>query len=445
MPFVDKISIVLWLTNSFTWWLLQEYLLWVWIILLVCSLLTSIWLFLVNKKQWNKLASILSWIPVLNLYWYAKAWNSSLIRNIIMPIVAFVVIIIISNYLSSYQDLAKSSEILSPILYLVGIFYLLLNYFFVLKAISKKTGNTIWATIGMFLFPLIFIPIVWIQFYKNKYISNKLIISLLSILISICMLFIWYTLFQNKQADTEKANTSMNQNIDTTKVENRIEPVINTEVEIENKTESISYIKAEENNNHNFDINIEENKIKAIINFTWIKTINDTKIDELNLENYVITNSLNPNINKLISKVEFEENWISKLLWDSDINNDEIITFGSLKKDLNFETIEKQYLKWYKYKWDNIVELSKESTILFLIMDTIVEKYIDTVWDEKTNWVNSEKYYNTQQSIKNYPAYTKTKLLLWRYIWKYDYFEIRKNPKAKAILDDFVDSMFIEK
>ena len=147
------------LLNNFLWHIL---------IILCLGLLTSLGLFLINRKQWNKMAMFFSWIPLLKLYSYTKIAGVSFFRYIIMPVITLFILLFIIDYLWSYQDLSRASEWLTPFLYLVWIWYMMSMWIILIYKISKKTWNWILIAIWLYIFPFIFFPIVWFLFQKDK-------------------------------------------------------------------------------------------------------------------------------------------------------------------------------------------------------------------------------------------------------------------------------------
>ena len=97
MNFLEKLSLVLGISNGMTWWIVSMYIYSIIWIIILFWFLTSIGLFLINKKQWNKIASILSWVPIVKLYSYSKASWGSIFKYIINPIVLLIFLIFIGK------------------------------------------------------------------------------------------------------------------------------------------------------------------------------------------------------------------------------------------------------------------------------------------------------------------------------------------------------------
>ena len=153
--------------------------------------LTSLWLFLIHLKNGNKLEAFLSWIPLVKLYSYSKAGWVSMIRNIIVPLIVLIGLFYLSNELMWDESLEK----LWVILYVVWIGYQMIMWLLLIHWISKNTGNNYIATIGLFVFTPIFLPILWILFIKDKVFNKKILwISYLAIL----LILVWNFYYDKK-------------------------------------------------------------------------------------------------------------------------------------------------------------------------------------------------------------------------------------------------------
>jgi len=403
---MDKINIfkniLLYFLNMYS-----DFFIFIIILFIILSLLTSLGLFLINKKQWNKLAMILSWIPLLKLYSYTKIANVSLFRYIIIPVITLFILLFLINFL----HLSEVNETLTAILYLAWILYLYINWIIVLNKISKNTWNDKITTIWLFLFPIIFLPIVWILYIKNKTISKKFSIPFLLIFIFVPIIIFLY----NSYYKINKIN-------------------------IENKSiieKSNWNIKLNENKKlvfkEYYDKSIGDEEIKLSINFEWIKTLSWITIDKIDFSKYWITNSENPNVDILLDEKILNNNLTDIELLNSDINKIEIINFGVLKEDYS-NYLWNNILRRYKIPGMNKIELSIETTIISFFIDIIEEKYFN---------INIENYNKIIKEIKLHKKYNLLKYLFSKKIWE-NLNDLKNEEKIIKIINDILDDLYLK-
>jgi hypothetical protein len=108
------------------------------ILWIVLFLLEAWWLYMINKKLWEKYAW-LSWVPIVNMYSTVKAgWKNGI--WVLYVILWFIALII-------------------PWLVL---------WIIVLHWISKRTGRTWWSTLWLIFVPFIMLPVIGYKLKDEK-------------------------------------------------------------------------------------------------------------------------------------------------------------------------------------------------------------------------------------------------------------------------------------
>ncbi len=123
---------------------------------LLFFIFTAIWLFLINKKLWEKYPW-LSFVPIIQIYNYLTAANKSFVNFVVFPVLA----LIIGFFLSFFTFWLSL---------LIASIYAFVMWVILVHSISKRTGYWVWATIWFIFVPFIMYPIVG---YKMKDKTNE--------------------------------------------------------------------------------------------------------------------------------------------------------------------------------------------------------------------------------------------------------------------------------
>lgn len=113
---------------------------------IVAFLLSAWWLFMINKKLWEK-HPWLSFIPVINIWSYFTAWKVSFLKYFVYPILWIIAWVIISFF---------THWIVIVVAYIYFIYCMIV----IMHSISKRTGRWVWTTIWFIFIPFIMLPIV---------------------------------------------------------------------------------------------------------------------------------------------------------------------------------------------------------------------------------------------------------------------------------------------
>lgn len=109
-------------------------------------LLSAWWLYLINKKFWEK-HSWLSFVPILQLYSYTTAWQKPLKEYVIYPIIWLIIWSIL--WIFTFW-----------ITMIVAVIYMLVMIIKLYHAISLRCGRWTWTTVWFLFVPFIMFPVV---------------------------------------------------------------------------------------------------------------------------------------------------------------------------------------------------------------------------------------------------------------------------------------------
>lgn len=129
-----------------------------WISILI-YLATAIWLFLINKKLWEKYPWV-SFLPIINVYSYFSASKKSWLHYLILPIIAVAVWTIL--FIPTFG-----------ISFVIATIYAMIMWIRLLHAISIRTGRWVWTTIWFIFIPFIMYPVVGYKMEENKHWDNN--------------------------------------------------------------------------------------------------------------------------------------------------------------------------------------------------------------------------------------------------------------------------------
>lgn len=125
------------------------------ILWLLSYITTYTWLFLINKKLWEK-HSWLSFVPLLQIYSYIKASKKSADTYVIYPFIWVIFWWLLS-------------AITFWISMLIATIYMIVMWIKLLHAISLRCWRWIWTTIWFIFIPFIMFLVVWIKLKDNSW------------------------------------------------------------------------------------------------------------------------------------------------------------------------------------------------------------------------------------------------------------------------------------
>ncbi|MDD3793960.1 MAG: hypothetical protein PHI37_04050 [Candidatus Gracilibacteria bacterium] len=111
-------------------------------------------LYLINKKLGEKYAW-LSFVPIAQIYNYFTASQKSFVKYLLIPFIIMIVGIILGGVISGLL-----TPILGVIIMAASYIYFFVMWIKVLHAISIRTGNGAWTTVGFLFVSFIMFPIV---------------------------------------------------------------------------------------------------------------------------------------------------------------------------------------------------------------------------------------------------------------------------------------------
>lgn len=120
---------------------------------------SAIWLYLINKKLWEKHAW-LSFVPILQVYNYFTASKKSWIHYLLFPVIWLIVWWIFA-FITFWISM------------LVAYIYFIVMLVKLLHAISVRTWRWVWTTIWLFFIPFIMLPIIWVKMKDKSNIENN--------------------------------------------------------------------------------------------------------------------------------------------------------------------------------------------------------------------------------------------------------------------------------
>ncbi len=116
---------------------------------IIFYLAIAIWLFLINKKLWEKYPWV-AFIPLVNIYSYFSASKKSWLHYLILPIIAIIIWMLLSI-------------VTFGISILIASIYAFVMWVKLVHAISVRTGRWVGTTIWFIFVPFIMYPIVGFQ------------------------------------------------------------------------------------------------------------------------------------------------------------------------------------------------------------------------------------------------------------------------------------------
>jgi len=131
-------------------WEIAEIMAKIWIFIhalwLVSYLLKSWWLYMINTRLWEDHAW-LSWVPIVNIYMWARAADKSFVTYIVYPSIGIFVwafLMIFTFWISL----------------LIAIIYFIYKWVQICNGISKRTKRWSWSTIWLLFIPAIMLPVI---------------------------------------------------------------------------------------------------------------------------------------------------------------------------------------------------------------------------------------------------------------------------------------------
>lgn len=128
-----------------------------WLVWILIFLLIAWWLYLINKKLWEKYAW-LSFFPIIQIYNYITASKKSFFLYFILPFITCGLWVYFA--IKSFNPL-----------FLVTFIHFDIMWMLLMHSISKRCGRWVWTTIGFLLIPFIMLPVVWLKL-KYKWDNN---------------------------------------------------------------------------------------------------------------------------------------------------------------------------------------------------------------------------------------------------------------------------------
>ncbi|NVP17368.1 hypothetical protein HUU51_01495 [Candidatus Gracilibacteria bacterium] len=122
-------------------------------------------LYLINKKLGEKHAW-LSFVPILQIYNYFTASQKSFVKYLLIPFIVMILGIILGIILGGIIS-GVVTPILGVLVMIASYVYFFVMWIKVLHAISLRTGNGVWTTVGFIFVSFIMFPIVGIKM-KDK-------------------------------------------------------------------------------------------------------------------------------------------------------------------------------------------------------------------------------------------------------------------------------------
>ncbi len=129
------------------------------IISLLFYISTAYWLYLINKKLWEKHAW-LSFVPIIQIYNYCTASKKSILHYFVLPIVAIIVWVILTPFTFGISAI-------------VAYIYFIVMWIKLLHAISIRTGRWAWTTVWLLFVGAIMFPIVWIKLEATNTVKKE--------------------------------------------------------------------------------------------------------------------------------------------------------------------------------------------------------------------------------------------------------------------------------
>lgn len=160
--------------QSWDIWVLLIIIIYYLLFFIIPFILKSLWLYLINKKLWEKHAW-LSFIPIIKIYSIIKvSWKP--VKFILYPFLIAILLILISSILGivALANWLKWLAIfLNIFLTILICLYPIYKWILLIHSISLRTGRWIWSTIGLIFIPIIMYPIIGFTLKKPENIKVK--------------------------------------------------------------------------------------------------------------------------------------------------------------------------------------------------------------------------------------------------------------------------------
>lgn len=156
-------NVLFWSMDSWLASIIVLIIIFLYIFSFIAYILQSTWLFLINKKLWEKLPW-LAFIPVIQIYSFFTASKKSVLHYGVLPILSLFVAAFLMWILSI---LWKTWLIIWSILLILSYIYLLVQLIRIIHGISVRCGRWVWTTLLFIFFPYIMYLYVWIKMKKD--------------------------------------------------------------------------------------------------------------------------------------------------------------------------------------------------------------------------------------------------------------------------------------